>query len=193
MRIFISYGHDCTEFVQKLCADLEAAGHDVWMDVSRLQSGSDWRSEIADGITQCQASLIFLSRHSLKPGSVCLDEMPSGWLLLSFPNQSFEILNPDGTNRDPFHLHVLDRAFTISELERMGFCIHKVLGQPVTNILCTRQHDLKVQNLIRNEEIDKAFRYDDRSIRALARLMAWPQEEDLENSYSYLVVAQKDS
>lgn len=119
--------------------------------------------------------------------------LPGGWLLLSFPNALFEVLKPDGTNMDPYHLHVLDYAATISELERTGFCIHDVLGQPVSNDLCTRQHDLKVRDALISEEIDRAFRYDKRSIRALAQLIAWPQKENLEKSYSYIVVAQKNS
>ena len=117
--------------------------------------------------------------------------MPSGWLLLSFPNAEFEIMNADGTNRDPFHRHVLDYALILSELKNIGFHIYKVLGQPITNDLCSRQHELKLQNVLKSEDVDRAFHYDDCSIRTLARLIAWPQEENIKNSYSFFVIAQR--
>jgi len=92
-------------------------------------------------------------------------------------------------NCDPFHLHVLDLGLMTSELKRIGFRIYKILGQPIANHLCARQCSLNDQNV--SPDIDRAFRYDEKSILALSCLIAWPQEEDLEDTYSYFVVAQK--
>ena len=75
MKIFISYGRDCSDFVKKVKSDLNSRGHDVWLDTAVLKSGSDWRNEIADGIIQSQAVLVFLSSHSLREESVCHDEI----------------------------------------------------------------------------------------------------------------------
>ena len=75
MKIFISYGRDCSDFVKKIKSDLNSRGHDVWLDTAVLKSGSDWRNEIADGIIKSQAVLVFLSSHSLREESVCHDEI----------------------------------------------------------------------------------------------------------------------
>ena len=75
MRIFISYGHDCSSFVDRVRTDLEAIGHEVWIDNTQISYGDDWRSVITDGITNSQAVLIFLSAHSLRKNGVCLDEI----------------------------------------------------------------------------------------------------------------------
>ncbi len=75
MKIFISYGHDCKAFVEKIRNDLVSAGHDVWMDFSDIYQGDDWRNAIAEGILGSQAVLVFLSSHSLRKESVCHDEI----------------------------------------------------------------------------------------------------------------------
>lgn len=75
MRVFISYGHDVTDFIKNVQAALKAEGYDIWMDHSRLQGGVDWRAEITEGIVNSQAVFLFLSKHSVRPHSVCNDEM----------------------------------------------------------------------------------------------------------------------
>lgn len=114
---------------------------------------------------------------------------PAGRLLLSFPNARYERLEPDGTNKDPFHLHILDRKQVTDALKAAGFVTEAVLGQPLCNELCTRQHDLSEAGLLQRELVDRAFHYDSASVITLARLMGWPQAERLENSYSFLVEA----
>lgn len=76
LRIFLSYGHDVNEpLVQRLRADLEHRGHDVWIDTARLKSGEDWRSSIASAILDSSVVLGFLSAHSVRDPGVCLDEL----------------------------------------------------------------------------------------------------------------------
>ena len=75
MNVFISYGHDRTKLVSRIAEDLKKLGHDIWMDIDRLNSGMDWRNEIAEAILKCQAVLVFMSAYSLRSGGVCLDEI----------------------------------------------------------------------------------------------------------------------
>ena len=75
MKLFISYGHDRTELVRRVAEELRERGHEVWMDLTDLKSGMDWRNEIARTITESQAVLVFLSAHALRKGGVCLDEI----------------------------------------------------------------------------------------------------------------------
>jgi hypothetical protein len=50
-RIFISYGHDeHAALAERMKADLEARGHEVWFDLDRLKPGGDWERYIKEGI-----------------------------------------------------------------------------------------------------------------------------------------------
>ena len=76
LRIFLSYGHDRNEEpVLKIKDDLEAIGHDVWIDKEEIKFGDDWRRSITDGISGSNLMLSFLSKHSTRDPGVCLDEL----------------------------------------------------------------------------------------------------------------------
>ena len=75
MKIFISYGHDRVELVRSISDYLSNLGYDVWMDIQKIYSGEDWRVAIVEGMLNSDAVLVFLSSHSLREGSVCLDEI----------------------------------------------------------------------------------------------------------------------
>lgn len=70
MRIFLSYGHDSNEALdRRIKADLELRGHDVWFDQSEIMAWHDWRCAISEGITKSDGVLSFLSKHSVRdPG-----------------------------------------------------------------------------------------------------------------------------
>ena len=74
--VFFSYGHDGNiELVFRLKADLERRGHRVWIDTADIKSGDNWRRSITEGLTSASRVLSFLSRHSVRSPSVCLDEL----------------------------------------------------------------------------------------------------------------------
>src|SRR5665647_959724 len=76
LRIFLSYGHDRNEeLVRRMKSDLEARGHDVWLDQNEIKAGDDWRRSITDGIVASDRVLSFLSKHSTRDPGVCLDEI----------------------------------------------------------------------------------------------------------------------
>ena len=114
-----------------------------------------------------------------------------GMLILSFPNSLFERFNPDGTNRDPFHLHVFEKDAILKKISELGFEVESVLGQPITNEICSIQHDLKEKELIDQEIIDRSFNYDYDSIVSLSRLLAYPDINRIDSSYSYIIVSRK--
>jgi hypothetical protein len=60
-QIFISYSRKDIDFVRKLAGDLEAAGYDVWWDITDLQGGDDWVSKIPDAIAASQFVLVVLT------------------------------------------------------------------------------------------------------------------------------------
>ena len=76
LRIFLSYGHDRNEeLVRRIKTDLDALGHDVWIDKEEIKFGHDWRRSITDGISGSNLMLSFLSKHSTRDPGVCLDEL----------------------------------------------------------------------------------------------------------------------
>ncbi len=69
--IFLSYSHADTEFAQRLIADLQRAGHAVWVDTSSLKGGDEWLRAIAEGITNSYAFVLIATNKSLKELSGC--------------------------------------------------------------------------------------------------------------------------
>jgi hypothetical protein len=79
MNIFFSYPHDANApFVQRIKADLQARGHEVWFDQAEIKVGDDWRSKITRGILDTDTVVAFLSRHGVRDPGVCLNEPISG-------------------------------------------------------------------------------------------------------------------
>lgn len=78
MKIFFSYGHDDNApFVERIKQELEKRHPDysIWFDKSNIHAGDDWRRSIYSGISESDAVLACLSRHSVREPGVCLDEL----------------------------------------------------------------------------------------------------------------------
>ncbi len=74
-KIFFSYGHDCTGKVLRVKKDLEQLGYRIWMDMEGILPGDDWRRKITEEILSSDLIVAFLSSHSLRKDSVCLNEL----------------------------------------------------------------------------------------------------------------------
>lgn len=74
-QLFFSYGHDCTRQVLRIKRDLEREGYQVWLDTEGIVPGADWRGQITEAILACDMVVAFLSEHSLRRDSVCLNEL----------------------------------------------------------------------------------------------------------------------
>lgn len=85
-RLFLSYGRrDASDLANRLRADLEAHGYEVWQDTQRIRSGSDWQQQIEAALRECHLLVALLSPHSTRVtgsqdnvddlDSVCLDEI----------------------------------------------------------------------------------------------------------------------
>lgn len=64
-QVFISYSRKDIEFVDRLANDLKAAGFEVWYDLSGLEAGTRWGSEIQKAIQASQYFLVVLSPNSI--------------------------------------------------------------------------------------------------------------------------------
>jgi len=75
-RIFFSYGHDANrDLVDRFKADLEARGHQVWIDYKEIGSWDDWKGSITRGIHDAEMAIAFLSIHSTRDPGVCRNEV----------------------------------------------------------------------------------------------------------------------
>src|SRR5215468_115094 len=60
-RLFLSYGRrDASDLADRLRADLEARGYEIWQDTRRIRSGTEWEEEIKAGLRQTQVVLAVL-------------------------------------------------------------------------------------------------------------------------------------
>nr|WP_294513808.1 toll/interleukin-1 receptor domain-containing protein [uncultured Rhodopila sp.] len=74
MKLFISYGHDTHQsFVRRIMADLTE--HTCWIDSEQTHKQPDWRRSLMDALHDCEWTLGFLTRHSMRPGSVTPQEL----------------------------------------------------------------------------------------------------------------------
>lgn len=133
--------------------------------------------------------------HLKKPESLitkmhhCLKD--KGILIVSFPNKKYEKFNEDGSNKDIYHLHVFDYEEMKKVFIESGFEVTDTFGQSICNKLCSMNESLVENGYYKQEEIDEAFNYDEKSIMTLAKTIAYPNKDEIDNSYSYIIVLRK--
>ncbi len=64
-QVFISYSRKDLAFVERLAKDLQAAGLEVWYDLSGLDGGARWGQEIQNSIEASQIFVVVLSPNSV--------------------------------------------------------------------------------------------------------------------------------
>lgn len=64
MRLFVSYARKDIERVRELVDILREGGHEPWFD-HELVVGLDWREQLEERITQCEAFVYPLTPHSI--------------------------------------------------------------------------------------------------------------------------------
>lgn len=70
MELFLSYSRHDSDMGDRLRADLEAAGHHVWLDRDDIRGGEQWRASIAKGIAAADRVLLLSSPASLQSENV---------------------------------------------------------------------------------------------------------------------------
>ena len=95
-------------------------------------------------------------------------------LLLSIPNSNYEIIE-NGKNKDSFHLQVFQYDEIIKLIKKIGFKIVNVYGQSYINKIVNKEiTNYNVTNVIND-----------------AKTIAYPNEKEIEKTYSYIFVLKK--
>ena len=63
LNIFVSYSSKNRRIVKNFVLDLEAMGHNVWLDVDGLSGGHEWWAKILEEIRHCDLFIAALSTH----------------------------------------------------------------------------------------------------------------------------------
>lgn len=118
--------------------------------------------------------------------------VPGGKLILSVPNSVSERIDPVGLLTNPFH----KRLFSISSISELviaaGFQITHVLGQPIASEINRNETRLIRRKQTSGRIGDAPSFHEAESIRRLALTMGYPEQRDVERSYSIIIVATRD-
>jgi SAM-dependent methyltransferase len=175
------YGVDGVEFVEQ--------------DIDQGTMVSDLGTSFVEAIVSFETL-----EHLLDP-SGALDQFSrlissGGFLICSVPNVIFEPLWPvrmaaAGLPANKCHRQLFNFGSFSRLLARHGFKIKERVGQSWTNILYRRESELAQNEVLQSKTADKPELHTPEMIRMFANLLAYPTAEDVDGSYSIIVVAQK--
>ncbi len=114
-----------------------------------------------------------------------------GFLICSVPNVLYEPLDAAGLPTNPYHKQLFNCESFSHLLVRNGFRINYRLGQARANILFKQESKLLKHRTIQQRIGDYYQLHDPEILRHLSYLIAYPTVEDVDGSYTLIVVAQK--
>jgi len=62
--IFLSHSSKDNAIVTRLAKDLRSAGFNIWIDLEAIQDGDRWVQRIQDGVTECSAFVVLMSKNA---------------------------------------------------------------------------------------------------------------------------------
>jgi hypothetical protein len=69
-KLFISYSRQQTPFIDRLAAELDKAGHPLWLDYRSLVPAKPWYDQIKAGVVEAEAFLLVVSKGSISSPNV---------------------------------------------------------------------------------------------------------------------------
>ena len=109
-----------------------------------------------------------------------------GLVLASFPNPRYERLDKTSTPENPYHHHTQTLEESKAMFENAGFKINKILGQPLCNQLFSRERNLYKNSTLPEKPFSSPEMNTPKRLQALTHLLAWPEEANLEKSYTFI-------
>ena len=113
---------------------------------------------------------------------------PKGEAIISFPNKDYEEFDEQGKNKDPYHLSIIDLKEFLTQAQSLKFKIKNVLGQTLMNELVSQTSGIQKKYHL---SLDELYQYDMESIIYFGRKFAYPDNFEVNHSYSFIVHLQK--
>jgi len=115
----------------------------------------------------------------------------NGYLFVSIPNDTFESIDKNGNPVSQFHHHSISKEEMEELLTINGFEIIQKLGQATMNKLMRWENRLFKKKRISEKWSDLPLLHDKNNIYSAAYIFGYPDENDIENSYSRIYLAKK--
>lgn len=114
-----------------------------------------------------------------------------GFLICSVPNTLYDPADAVGLPVNPYHKQFFSFSTFRKLLEKQGFQVLYRMGQTSANVLFKRESQLLKHKIIKERLGDFSEIHTPDLVRHLTYLLAYPTVEDVDGSYSLIVVAQK--
>ncbi len=114
-----------------------------------------------------------------------------GFLICSVPNTLYDPADAVGLPVNPYHKQFFSFSTFRKLLEKQGFQVLYRAGQTTANVLFKRESQLLKHKMIKERLGDFSEIHTPDLVRHLTYLLAYPTVEDVDGSYSLIVVAQK--
>lgn len=165
--------------VSFLCLDLEK---------------DDLCRHISEG--SCEAAVSFETLEHLNDPSQAVDQFsrilaPQGFFICSVPNVISESGDDAGLPKNRSHKQWFNYPSLCRMVERCGLRVIYRLGQSRSRALFRREQQLLNARRIGRSLSDEAVMHSEEMIRWLSYVAAYPSVEDVDGSYSIIIVAQK--
>jgi len=139
--IFVSYSRKDKPFIQKVVANLTAAGRDVWVDWDDIPPSADWREEIRQGINASDIFLCCVSPHFARSEECSIEVLHAASQHKRFvPILYRELTEP--ADRDKLHSAVRDHNWVYMRESQDDFAtaFQKVLEAMDTDLAHVKMH-----------------------------------------------------
>lgn len=115
----------------------------------------------------------------------------SGYLIVSVPNEKFENTDNEGNPSNQFHKQLFDYESFTQLLERNGFSPEQRYGQALTNVLMAKEHLIIRANKTNIDSSKTVLFHTPDMVRYFSYLLAYPDQHEVDKSYSMIIVAKK--
>ena len=116
---------------------------------------------------------------------------PRGYLFLSIPNDKYESLDENGDPVSQYHKVSISKDHMEQMIDETGFEIVKKLGQASLNRLMKWENRLYKKKRISEKWSDLSFLQEKKNIYDASYIFGYPDETDLDESYSRIYVTRK--
>ena len=117
--------------------------------------------------------------------------MPEGFFICSVPNVISESGDDAGLPKNRSHKQWFNFPSLCRMVERRGMRVIYRLGQSRSRMLYRREQQLFNARRIRRRLSDETVMHSEEMIRWLSYVAAYPSVEDVDGSYSIIIIAQK--